>query len=106
MIQLHASGNLTSAQSVYFVQPRPREELYDCVNDPHEIHNLVADKTHHAALTRLRKALDHWEATTGDRVPDLPTADEFDRSTGLPTDARIRPRPSKAEMVRRGLTAP
>ena len=106
MIRLHAEGKLTPAQSVYFVQPRPEEELYDCVNDRHEVVNLIADKRYQAPLASLRAALDRWETVTGDTVPRLRTADEFDRTTGLPTPARVRPRLSKAEMVKRGLTAP
>lgn len=106
MIELHASGKLTPAQSVYFTQPRPKEELYDCQNDPHEITNLVDSKAHEKILAKLRTALDAWEKETQDSVPELRTADEFDRKTGLPTDARVRPRLSKAEMVKKGLTAP
>ncbi len=106
MIKRHAAGELTPAQSVYFVQPRPAEELYDCVADPHETTNVIGDPAHAAVLAKLRGALDRWERETGDHVPEKRTADEFDRTTGLPTEARVRPRPSKAEMVRRGLTAP
>ena len=106
MIALHALGELTPAQSVYFVQPRPMEELYDCEADPHEINNLVAEPAHQKTLAALRTALDAWEKDTKDYVPDLRTADEFDRRTGLPTPARVRPRLSKAEMVMKGLAAP
>lgn len=106
MIQLHAEGKLTPAQSVYFIKPRPAEELYDCVTDPHEIENLAGDPAMGKELARLRSALDQWEQQTGDYVPELRTADEFDRITGLPTPARIRPRLSKQEMVEKGLAAP
>ena len=106
MIALHGQGMLTPAQSVYFVNPRPAEELYDCANDPHELHNLAAEPEHAKVLATHRAALDKWEYDTGDHVPELRTADEFDRTTGLPTAARVRPRLSKAEMVKRGLTAP
>ena len=106
MIKLHAEGKLTQAQSVYFVKPRPAEEFYDCQNDPHETNNLIDDPAHRVTLKKLQNALDHWENETNDYVPGLRTADEFDRTTGLPTDARVRPRLSKAEMVKKGLAAP
>ena len=54
----------------------------------------------------MRTALADWEKRTEDIVPKLRTADEFDRVTGLPTPARVRPRLSKAEMVKKGLVAP
>ena len=59
-----------------------------------------------ATTVALRTALDAWEKETKDYVPDLRTTDEFDRRTGLPTPARVRPRLSKAEMVKKGLAAP
>ncbi len=108
MIKLHAEGALNKAQSVYFTKPRPAEELYDCQADPHEITNLLDGKqsSHSAVLTELRSALDQWETHTRDYVPKLRTADEFDRQTGLPTAARVRPRLSKQQMVEKGLAAP
>ena len=106
MMALHSSGKLTPVQSVYFVQPRPKEELDDCQADPHETTNLISEPAHQKNLAELRAALDGWERETNDYVPDLRTADEFDRRTGLPTPARVRPRLSKAEMVKKGLAAP
>ena len=106
MIKMHARGELSKAQSVYFVEPRPKEELYHCAKDPHEIKNLVEDPAYQEMLKDLRSALNRWVEETGDRVPKLRTADEFDRKTGLPTPARVRPRLSKKEMVKKGLAAP
>ena len=106
MIKLHRDEKLSPAQSVYFVKPRPAEELFDCRADPHETRNLVDDPEHAAVLKELRSALDGWIRRTGDCVPKLRTADEFDRVTGLPTSARVRPRLSKKEMVEKKLAAP
>lgn len=106
LIRQHQSGKLNAAQTVYFTLPRPQEELYDCVSDPHELNNLIGDKRFEDAHQRLRAALETWITETNDYVPELRTADEFDRSTGLPTAARVRPRLSKAEMVEKGLAAP
>lgn len=106
MIKLHAEGNLSGVQSVYFVNPRPKEELYHASIDIHETKNLIDDPAHQKVLNKLRTSLDAWIKETGDYVPELRTADEFDRSTGLPTPARVRPRLSKEEMVKKGLAAP
>lgn len=106
MIKMHERGELSEAQSVYFVKPRPKEELYHSARDPHETKNLINDPKYQGVLKELRGALDRWIQETGDRVPKLRTADEFDRTTGLPTPARVRPRLSKKEMVKKGLTAP
>ncbi|MGJ8725386.1 MAG: sulfatase family protein [Roseibacillus sp.] len=106
MIELHKEGKLTTAQTVYFEVPRPAEELYDCVADPYEIENLASQEEFKEDKERLSKRLDDWVKATGDSVPELRTADEFDRLTGLPTPARVRPRLSKAEMVAKGLVAP
>ena len=106
MIKLYADGKLTPAQSVYFTVPRPAEELYDCTADRHELQNLVDDPKFKDVRAKLSAALDEWVRDTRDYIPTLRTADEFDRSKGLPTAARVRPRLSKAEMVKKGLAAP
>jgi len=106
LLRLRDKGELTEPQKACFVQPRPKEELYDTRLDPHETNNLVDDDRYAPLLRAMRAALGEWEKRTDDRVPDLRTADEFDRETGLPTDARVRPRLSKEEMVEKGLVAP
>lgn len=101
-----ANNTLTPPQQMSFTAPRPKEELYDTRNDPHEITNLASDPRYQVELVRLRTALEVWEQETGDAPPKLRTADEFDRVTGKPTAARRRPRWSKAKMVSEGLVAP
>ncbi len=103
MKQLHEQGKLDLHQRACFMKPRPKEELYDTQSDPHELVNLAKDGRYAEPLTRLRTALIDWEKATGDRVPELRTADEFDRETGKPTEARRRPRWSKKKMVAAGL---
>lgn len=61
--ELFHQGNLTPEQSAYW-RPRPPEELYDLLNDPHEIRNLAGSPEHQTVLTRLRAAhRDHVRAT-------------------------------------------
>jgi len=100
------SGKLTDAQMACFIAPRPSLEIYDTVEDPHELNNLADDPAHLELRRRLTHELDAWTKRTGDYVPAQRTADEFDRTTGVPTPARVRPRLSKAEMVDKGLVAP
>ncbi|NLT71191.1 MAG: sulfatase [Verrucomicrobiaceae bacterium] len=106
LIRLYEKGELTPAQAICFVAPRPAEELYDLKLDPHELNNLADDDRYFSVLRAMRAALADWEAKTEDAVPTLRTADEFDRLTGLPTPARVRPRPAKNEMVEQGLVSP
>jgi len=82
MRQLHAAGTLPAVQSVPFLAPRPREELYDLAADPHELRNLAGDPQFQAPLAQLRRALEEFQLRTDDRVPDRPRADEFHRETG------------------------
>ena len=102
----YMEGTLPASQTQCFVTPRPREELYDVLSDPHELRNLAADARHQDTLARFRDALRAWELETNDTVPQLRTADEFDRGTGKPNAARRRPRWSKQRMVDAGLVSP
>ncbi len=95
MIKMNERGRLTPAQRACFIQPRPKEELYDMLNDPYELNNLADSAAYRGILEEFRNALDEWSEKTGFRIPLARTPDEFDRQTGLPTSARIRPRPGK-----------
>jgi len=97
MQRLLAQGKLDENQSACFLQPRPAEELYDVVNDPHELHNLSDSPNYVNVLREFREALRHWSERTNYRIPTTRTPDEFDRETGEPLPNRIRPRPSKKD---------
>jgi N-sulfoglucosamine sulfohydrolase len=45
---------------------RPREELYDLKQDPHEVKNLAGDRKYAGVLTDLRKRLKGWQQKTND----------------------------------------
>lgn len=100
------SGELTKEQMSCFLHPRSSLELYDTEQDPHELNNLIDLPQFEEVQKELTHALDSWTKSTNDYVPSQRTADEFDRITGIPTAARVRPRLSKAEMVAKGLVAP
>ncbi len=64
--RLHAEGKLTAAQGHWFAKPKPIEELYDCENDPHNVHNLANDPNHASTLSKMRKATEDWQIDVGD----------------------------------------
>jgi N-sulfoglucosamine sulfohydrolase len=45
---------------------RPKEELYDLTNDPHELKNLAKDPAHAKTLEELRAKLADWRKRTND----------------------------------------
>lgn len=55
----------------WFRKTKAPEELYDCVNDPHELHNLVNDSKYADKLKELQKEMDRWITEIGDQ-PNLP----------------------------------
>ena len=63
---LAAAGRATGGFAAYAAAPRPREELYDTVADPHQLTNLAADPRHRATLERLRSTLRTWQLATRD----------------------------------------
>ena len=99
MIKLRDEGKLLPHQMMTFTTPRPEEQLFDCNADPHELKNLAGDPKYANVLKEMRGALSSWQKQYDDYIPKIRTPDEFDRETGLATPARIRPRPSKAEML-------
>ena len=96
--RLRDAGKLTPEQSRIFQTPRPAEELYDVVADPHEFRNLATDSRYAQTLAELREKLNQWGRETDDRLPACRTPDEFDRETGQPLPVRLRPRPLKREL--------
>ena len=66
MRRLAAEGKLRGPQLQYFECPKPIDELYDTVADPHEVHNLAADPKYREPLERLRAELFRWMEAAGD----------------------------------------
>jgi N-sulfoglucosamine sulfohydrolase len=96
--RLHKDGKLTPLQARIFHAPRPAEELYDVVADPHEVNNLATNPRYAKTLIELREKLKAWGRETNDVVPPRRTPDEFDRVTGQPLPTRKLPRPGKLEI--------
>ncbi len=97
-VAMYKAGELTKIQQIPFIAPRPSEELYDVVSDPLELNNLVGNADYSAVLDEHRRVLNNWMKETGDFIPSVRTPDDFDRETGVATDTRKRPRPSKMDM--------
>ena len=83
MYRMHLEGELTDFQSDPFVAPRPAEELYDCINDPHQEVNLLLDEAslarHREKLLELQGVMDRWQALTGDTAPERYVPDWYTR---------------------------
>jgi len=60
------AGETSPAQSQFFASPKPGEELYDCLVDPHNVHNLVNDPAHQATAAHMRGVLNEWITYTRD----------------------------------------
>lgn len=95
MSGLKEEGKLDPAQLACFISPRPDFEFYDVLADPFELNNLAGDPAYSDQIEQHRLALEAWSQETGFRIPKNRTPDEFDRATGQPTEARIRPRHDK-----------
>lgn len=55
-------------------QPVPREQLFDLVFDPNEVHNLAADDSKVSTLADMRQRLETWMRATNDPVLQGPVA--------------------------------
>jgi uncharacterized sulfatase len=64
--RVHLAGQLTPVAEQFFNLTKPVEELYDTLQDPHELTNLAGDTNHAATLERLRAAHLAWVAETKD----------------------------------------
>lgn len=60
MRQLFIKGKLPSEIAYYFKPTKPVEELYDYINDPHNMKNLAADPNYMETLAELRKEHLRW----------------------------------------------
>jgi len=83
MRRASAEGKLKGPQKQYFEPSKPVEELYDTLNDPHEVSNLADDPRYKDVLQRLRKVHGEWMKQTRDvgLIPE-PEFDEMKRPGG------------------------
>jgi len=83
MRRLNAEGKLKGPQKQYFEETKPVEELYDTLNDPHEVENLADNPKYKSVLERMRRVHKEWVKETGDvgLIPE-PEFDEMKRPDG------------------------
>lgn len=56
MLQLKEEDKLNKKQQIWF-GTKTKEELYDCINDPHNMNNLAENPDYASVLTKMRAAL-------------------------------------------------
>ena len=75
LLRLRDQDGLTEAQSQWFRESKPAEELFDTLADPHELTNLALDPAYNDKLLELRAELDRWLSGFDDKgmmpEPDL-----------------------------------
>lgn len=81
LLRLKDEGNLNEDQRQWFRDSKSKEELYDCVADPFELHNLAEDPKYQQKLTELSAEMDTWLTAVGDQ-PTLSEADLVKRLWG------------------------
>ena len=70
-------GLITERQADIFLAPRPKEELYDLINDPYQFNNLMLGQEIPAAHEELKLMLKEWSNATGDNLPENITKDWY-----------------------------
>ena len=71
LLRLRDNGQLNEIQALWFRERKPKEELYDCINDPHEIENLAYQPEYADKLLKLSVEMDRRLNEIGDQ-PNLP----------------------------------
>jgi len=92
------AGKLNPVQKLFFAPVKPREELYDCASDPHEIRNLASDPKYAKKLKEFRRALDKWLEETKD-LGAIPETELIER--GLVEDRLSTYEPRKTQGLKK-----
>lgn len=82
--EFHSGRPLTAAQRSVFLQPRPREQLFNLEDDPMETNDLADDPVHQKVVKQFRGVMNDWIEQTGDTIPpeSRRTPDRHNRLTG------------------------
>jgi arylsulfatase A-like enzyme len=72
LLRLRDQDSLNDIQSQWFRPNKAEEELFDCVNDPHEVNNLANDPEYQDILRTLRSECQRWM----EEINDLALQDE------------------------------
>jgi len=74
LLKLKNEGKLNDIQKQWFRENKPKEELFDCKNDPFELNNLADKPEFKDKLKELSSEMDNWLIKIDDN-PNLPEAD-------------------------------
>ncbi|MEL6594234.1 MAG: sulfatase, partial [Bacteroidota bacterium] len=79
LLRMREVGELNAVQAQWFRETRPQEELFDCLADPYEIHNLADDPAYAEKLAELRQECDRWMSEINDvgMVPEAELVARF-----------------------------
>ncbi|MBT29673.1 MAG: sulfatase [Thalassobius sp.] len=79
LLRLNKEGKLNEIQSQWFRQTKDEEELFDCDNDPYELHNLANDPKYADKLAELRTECERWMKATDDKgfMPEKELIESF-----------------------------
>jgi arylsulfatase len=83
LLRLKAQGKLTPEQAELFSTQRPVDMLFNVVEDPQQLNNLVNKIEYKPLLEQLREKLAIWQKQTGDSIPavEKSTVDRHDRKS-------------------------
>ena len=81
LLNMKEKGTLNDFQAQWFRESKSREELFDCVNDPHELNNLAGDPAFADKLIELSGEMNSWLNEIRDH-PNLPERDLIDQLWG------------------------
>ncbi|WP_395344428.1 sulfatase [Ningiella sp. W23] len=68
LLRLRDEGKLTQAQAQWFRATKPEEELFDTIEDPHELNNLADNPKYAQVLSTLREENIRWLNDIGDQA--------------------------------------
>jgi N-sulfoglucosamine sulfohydrolase len=90
MRELSLAGELKGAEKLWWAPVKPGEELYNVLNDPHEINNLAEDEKYREVLIKMRGVLDSWREETGDMggIPEQEIRDRMWPGGNQPVTAK------------------
>ena len=74
LLRLKAEGKLNEIQKQWFRESKPKEELFDCINDPYELNNLAESPKYINKLKELSVEMDRWLVSINDN-PNLSEKD-------------------------------
>jgi len=60
LLRMRDAGELDEKQSLWFRKTKPKEELFDTENDPHELNNIANDPQFAEILKEMREECDSW----------------------------------------------